>query len=505
MADGDGLFGYSPPPPQSRAKSNGSLVDERFQFCCGIDRHMATCADYDGSQEKPLCNECVNADKFAGYLQIGLLIITLPERSGARWNSGRLEDTFCQIHRMGVTMRLLSHAAIYLAVTGVVASCMVSTTWAQAVDEIGTEQSAGRQLPQLSTQSASIWEESHVGLPAAEPQQCQTCQDRDCAGCESDRRLFGSAEFLLVRPHFSEAIAFAQGTQTAATFDTVGRELQFDYEASVRATAGYRFDNGRAFQFTFSRLSGDTSVVGAAPGAGQFIVDPFGNLVGAITIIDPTDARFSVANPFVVTGGDRIDTNAVVETNIYDLELTQPILADCGNWDFNWSFGVRIADVDQSYSSVVTNGGAFFARGDFSVDFIGAGPRIGLETTRYIGQSRRLSFFAKSYGSLLVGEYVVRSSNRTTVLASQLVGGVAPFPFRSSQAESLTRLIPVIDMEVGAAWEPCDSLTLSAGWLFQSWHDFGTSGGKFAGLFGGADDANIMSFDGLTLRAELAF
>ena len=134
---------------------------------------------------------------------------------------------------------------------------------------------------------------------------------------------------------------------------------------------------------------------------------------------------------------------------------------------------------------------------------VGAGPRVGLETKRYIGQNRRLSLFAKSHGTLLVGEYDVRSSNSTTVIP--LGAGPVPFPFRTSQAESLTRTIPVFDIEVGAAWEAGDNLTLAAGWLFQSWHDFGTSGGQFGGLFGGADDANIMSFDALTLRAELTY
>ena len=80
-----------------------------------------------------------------------------------------------------------------------------------------------------------------------------------------------------------------------------------------------------------------------------------------------------------------------------------------------------------------------------------------------------------------------------------------PIAFRASQSSSMTRLIPVAEAEVGGMWQPSDRLKLSAGWLFQSWFDLGTSGGTFGGFFAGADDGNTMSFDGLFLRGEVGF
>ncbi len=41
--------------------------------------------------------------------------------------------------------------------------------------------------------------------------------------------------------------------------------------------------------------------------------------------------------------------------------------------------------------------------------------------------------------------------------------------------------------------------------MFQAWFDLGASGGTFGGFFSGADDANVMSFDGLLVRGEFTY
>jgi hypothetical protein len=58
---------------------------------------------------------------------------------------------------------------------------------------------------------------------------------------------------------------------------------------------------------------------------------------------------------------------------------------------------------------------------------------------------------------------------------------------------------PCVKVQVFQSWD------VSAGWMFQSWWDLGASGGTFGGWFSGADDSNIMSFDGLFLRAEFCY
>lgn len=309
--------------------------------------------------------------------------------------------------------------------------------------------------------------------------------------------FFGGADYLLIRPHFSEAIAFARGTQNlmAGTMNVVEEPLEFEYQNSLRATFGYRSAQGDTeLRFTYWYIDTDTSVNGGGLAPGQFIVDPFGNMVGSAFVLNPGDARFdpTFTTP-VGMGGESIATTASVRLNVFDLDLGVAVLPQNPSWLIDVRAGVRIAEVDQFYDSVIFDGnGAQLSRGDFTVDFVGAGPRLGGGISRIFGQDGQFSVFSQGSGALLLGQYDLAFSNS--------VGG-----FSGSQTQSMTRLIPVVDMEVGGAWQMTDRLTLSAGYLFQAWFDLGVSGGKFDGFFSGTDDANIMSFDGMFARAEVAF
>ncbi|HUG90786.1 MAG TPA: Lpg1974 family pore-forming outer membrane protein [Planctomycetaceae bacterium] len=325
-----------------------------------------------------------------------------------------------------------------------------------------------------------------AGLPG--PLTMSWCGDSDAAcapgGCGlCGGSLYGSFDFLLARPHFSEAIAFAEVNPAGPRVD--GRELQFGYDPSYRLRVGSWMSCGAAgFRATYWHFNGQTDANGV-PAAPGFLIDPFGN----------------VALP-----GTRIATEAEVRMNVYDLEFVSTHDWDGGCTTLAWTAGVRIADVDQSYDSLIAVGGLPITFGDFSADFIGAGPRIGLEAAHRRGPCSPLSLFASVHGSLLLGEYDVNSSNRV------FLPGVGTAP-EGAQHESLTRTIPVVEMELGASWQAAERWTIAAGWMFQAWFDLGTSGGRFENhplfgttpLFTGADDANIMSFDGFFLRAEMGF
>jgi hypothetical protein len=303
--------------------------------------------------------------------------------------------------------------------------------------------------------------------------------------------LFGGADFLLVRPTWSEAIAFARGSQMPPTtsYNTVGEPISFDYDASLRAFIGWRSPHGPGeIRFTYWNLQGTTDNSGTVSGPFQFIVDPYGAIVGSVIVIDPSDPR--VGTP--VMGGDRIDTHTWVEVNVYDIMFGSEVPLGDTCWAFAWNVGARIADVDQYYESVVSAGGFRATSGVFSVDFVGAGPRLGGELRR---TGRFVSFYMNTHGSLLVGDYNVAST----------VNQLLPTPFTATTENPTTRTIPVVETELGVHWQATPRTLLSAGWLFQTWFDLGTSGGTFGGFFSGADDANLMSFDGLFLRGEVSF
>ena len=222
-----------------------------------------------------------------------------------------------------------------------------------------------------------------TGVPVDPSSQACRC------GCGAGRRCLrgagwlGALDYLWVRPHFSEAVAFARGSQSPASFQTVAEELEFNHDSSIRAFVGRRLADGRgAVKFTYWYLDGDTTVSGTVGGPGQFIIDPFGNAVGTIAIIDPGDARFPGGS---IMGGDAIATRASVRANVYDIDFLRAYRPTHLRWDLEWSVGARIASIDQYYESVVTTGGAVFSQGEFAADFIGAGPRVGIETGRYFG------------------------------------------------------------------------------------------------------------------------
>ena len=292
----------------------------------------------------------------------------------------------------------------------------------------------------------------------------------------TDCGVYGGIDFLLIRPHFSEAYAFVKLTQVSASplvTQTDATNSHFGYQGSVRAFAGYRFgDAGEELQFTFTHLHGDASSTGIPQAVNEIFIDPLGNLV---------------------TFGDRIRTHTNVDTNVYDMDFAMPIALNTSHLGLKWSAGVRIADVNQHYDALTLGPTSNFVSSiRYNADFIGAGPKIGLEGRWARCEESCFWLFAKGAGSLLVGEYDVKA------------GATLP-TFNGDQRASFTRTIPVAEIELGASCRLLDSLTVSAGWMFQAWFDLGASGGNFGGNYVPTDDANIMSYDGLFLRAELTF
>ncbi len=302
---------------------------------------------------------------------------------------------------------------------------------------------------------------------------------------------FAGADFLYARPHFSEATAFARGTQSASGMQITAQDLEFAYSPSFRVFAGYRFDGtGTELQLTYTRLTAHTESDAGNFSPGHFAVDPFGNIAGVAVVVDPNSALFGT--PLV--GGDHIQATADVDVNVFDLDLIKPFVTVCGGWELKYTAGVRIAQIHELYQSTITESGAFFSGGNYSADFTGAGPRVGLKAERYFGACRQFSLFADTYGSVLVGQYDMHFGQTTT----------APV-FSATQDTDAIRVVPVAEAEFGGGWSPISWLNVSAGWLFQVWFDLGASGGNFGGFYTVTENANIMAFEGLFVRAEVKF
>jgi Legionella pneumophila major outer membrane protein precursor len=325
-------------------------------------------------------------------------------------------------------------------------------------------------------------------VPMAGPA-CGCCSVPQGACCNGHWTFGG--DYLFVRPHFSEATAFARGNDSINDLHVTAQDLDFQYSSSFRVFAGYCFEGtDTELRFTYTRMTGHTEEDAGNFAAGHFAVDPFGDIAGTAVVVDPNSFRQGQT----IVGGDHIAATADVAVNIFDLDLIKPILWVCGGCEFRYSAGVRFAQVSQDYQSVINENGSYFSGGVYTAQFNGAGPRLGFQAERYFGRCRQFSVFANAAGSLLVGEYDAR-----------FVQVTPQFGFNASQETDTIRVLPVAEAEIGTAWSPTPWLKLSCGWLFQTWFDLGASGGSFGGFYNVTDNSNIMAFEGAFARTQITF
>ncbi|MFV2070589.1 MAG: Lpg1974 family pore-forming outer membrane protein [Pirellulales bacterium] len=331
------------------------------------------------------------------------------------------------------------------------------------------------------------WETGEWDDDDWESDDCTECGGEGCPTCGEyaggrPGAWVGGAEYLYVRPTFSEAIGYVQSTFNGNDLSQTRQPYDFGYGSSVRAFVGYRLtDSGGEILFTYTNLGGDATArsptaTGSTIYTGQLEIN--------------TDQ------------GESLVSTANVDLNTYDLDFSKSIrLGDWGDgcavgprWDVKWSAGVRIADVDTDYGTLITNGDSVTSSGRTNISLTGAGPRLGLLGKRTLGQRGWLSVFARGNISLLLSNYEVDSRRITTGTSGSI----------QTETASLTRIIPVTEIEVGTTVRLAPRTTLVAGYLFQAWNDMGITQG-IGGNLPSYDTANILSFDGLFLRGEWTY
>lgn len=327
--------------------------------------------------------------------------------------------------------------------------------------------------------------------------------------------VFGS-EYLYVRPTFSEANGLIVITDfnppVSQRIDYI--PIEFDYNSNGRFYGGYRWDEcGEELIFTYTRLQNDANFdSGVAPA-------PVAPQVG-IVFRDPHQEE-------PVGPNDRVLQDFDLDASVFDLAFgkTIPVCScyqaccgggcdsccdtccgsGCGSgcssgcclpcpaWDFTWRAGVRFAEIDWRRTGTIDVAAGPDIVGFTSLEFEGGGPRVGLTGRRYCGQNRLFSVYASSDASILLGEIDMVHSVRNGAVVTTM---------------SNTQLFPVLDIEAGGTVQLTEDLTLSAGYLFSAWFDLGmrdTIVPLAANQGAWWDDANILGWDGLFARAEVAF
>jgi hypothetical protein len=320
---------------------------------------------------------------------------------------------------------------------------------------------------------------------------------------------FVTADYLNVRAHFSDALAFATQIDENTTPSTTTQhfhQIDFDPDSSFRVGGGYRLCNcGEEIVFNFTRFrsSGDASATAPPSGSGTTIIFPFD------------------VNPLNGNNGQIGTVHASVDMNSGDLDWRKTIplggccssscgdVCGCGDccrpscpaWDITWSGGIRVAEGgwDRDYFVDDPTDQTLNIDTRVDIDFEGVGPRIGLEGRRYFGRDGWFSTFLKGNISLLFSHIETETRQETFIPGAENI---------TTEVQKIQEVLPVIDMEAGISAQVTCHSTFSAGYLLSAWHDLGFRGEPVRAniaLNTSYDDANILSFDGFFARYEWAY
>ncbi len=346
-------------------------------------------------------------------------------------------------------------------------------------------------------------EQSELGSYGA----CNTCST--CDSCSAGGGGFGGllsrpiqlivgAEYIYAKANFSDALAFVEQEigegETWHCFD-------YNYNSSYSFYGGFYLpDCGGAVIFDFTRLTSDADVAAQS------------------------DSTTNIFGPFEID--EDIEGHSDVDLKSYDLSFAKTIplgcALDCGGkgcgdtcdtccdaggcgdgcgcgwcpaWDITWSAGVRFADVNWTRGLNQFDDGDIVSSYQTTMTFDnGFGGRVGLMGRRYIGRRGLFSLYGKGDWSLLLGdvelETLVTNSGNTSFIR-----------------KSCEQIIPVTEIELGGSVHLGSHATLSAGYFWAAWHDLGTSETYDFDDFQVShyDDGNILGFDGLFARVEVAF
>jgi hypothetical protein len=307
--------------------------------------------------------------------------------------------------------------------------------------------------------------------------------------------VFG-AEYIYAKATFSEALAYVE--QNAIEGVDTWQQIDFDYNSSYSFYGGfYLCDCGGSVIFDYTRLTSDGDYA-ATESPGIDILGPF-----------EVDAD--------------IEGHADVDLKSYDLSFSKTIPLGCllggtgcgdccddgccGNgcgggwcpaWDITWSGGIRYADVgwNNTINGFDPNASVptLIDSASTSLSFDGFGGRVGLLGRRYIGKRGLFSVYGRGDWSLLYGDVDIETA----------VTNIAGTAFLRTSNEIT---VPVTEIELGASAHLGQHATISAGYFWSAWHDLGMSPEYHYDQFqiGHYDDANILGWNGLFGRVEVAF
>jgi hypothetical protein len=160
----------------------------------------------------------------------------------------------------------------------------------------------------------------------------------------------------------------------------------------------------------------------------------------------------------------------------------------------NYSVAARYARLEQAFGSQFINNGEELVHTD--IDFDGVGLRLGVDAERHAcGRPWRL--YGRCAASFLAGKF-----------QASYFQGQSFDPNVVDTSWEAGRIVPVLDLELGAGWSsPAGRVQLTAGYVFSAWLNTVTTQ-EFIHAVQQNDFLDLgdsLTFDGLVARAELRF
>ncbi|ADB17897.1 hypothetical protein Psta_3233 [Pirellula staleyi DSM 6068] len=302
-----------------------------------------------------------------------------------------------------------------------------------------------------------------------------------CADGWTDKwTVFG--EFLYVRPRDAE-VAYAQvinsnvGALPVAPLGIVDPE----FSPGVRVGLNRFMDECSAIRISYAMLDSNTE--------------------SQMTSNAPLALRSLVFHPGTANAasdGDEATAALDVRYQLIDVDYRGLIAYD-NEYKLNYVVGARYGRLEQDFNHTLVIPGT--EQLDTTVDFDGAGLKVGLEFERY-GRNRQWFVFGKANASMLGGDFQARYTQTS-------LPGPATTPVDVSWEAG--RLVTITELEVGLGWQNyCGNFRVSAGYTVSSWFNTLKTNEWISAVQNDnyVDPADttldgMMTFDGLTAKAEL--
>ncbi len=298
--------------------------------------------------------------------------------------------------------------------------------------------------------------------------------------------VFG--EYLLLRPRDAE-VAFAVPFN-GAIFPPPNNPIQVgpvalvdpDYSSGFRVGGTWAWDQCTSLVATYTSFDSHTSQVA--------------------NVDAPLVLRSLVAHPGTLNAGaDYLSAAADLNVDFQTMDLDYRAIWWLGECSVvNWSMGVRYARLTQDFRSQFSQTGT---RDEITtgVAFDGGGIRLGLDGERHHA-SRGFLLYGKTAMSLVAGEF-----------RAAYFQGSDQDPEIVNTAWKAGRLVPILDLELGAGWQSCNGrLRFTAGYVASMWFNTLTTDSWIRSVqqstFVGQADAvsqDTLTFDGFVAHAEYRF